>query len=79
MQGVRDAAPEAIAALPGFSLASARKLLDALARSNPVSGGEAVQPAIASDVQDVDLVVPDAAGRTLPTADPSRSPALPES
>ena len=79
VQGVRDAAPEAIAALPGFSLASARKLLDALARSNPVSGGEAVQPAIASDVQDVDLVVPDAASRDLPTADASRSPALPES
>ena len=79
VQGVRDATPEAIAALPGFSLASARKLLDALARSNPVSSAEAVQPAIASDVQDVDLVVPDADSRTLPTADAARSPALPES
>jgi excinuclease ABC subunit C len=30
LQGVRDAAPEAIAALPGFSLASARRLLASL-------------------------------------------------
>ena len=79
VQGVRDAAPEAIAALPGFSLASARKLLDALARSNPVSGAQAAHPSIASNVQDVDLVVPDAASRTLPSADVLRSTAIPES
>jgi len=78
VQGVRDATPEAIAGLAGFSVASARKVLDALARSNPISGAEPVQPAIASDVQDVDLVVPDAVSRQLPTADVSRSPALPE-
>src|SRR3712207_1356682 len=30
LQGVRDASPEAIAALPGFSLASARRLLASL-------------------------------------------------
>jgi excinuclease ABC subunit C len=30
VQGVRDATPESIAAVPGFTVASARKLLDAL-------------------------------------------------
>ena len=79
VQGVRDATPEAIAGLPGFSVASAQKVLDALARSNPISAAEPAQPAIASDLQDVDLVVPDAASRELPAADVSRTPALPES
>jgi excinuclease ABC subunit C len=35
IQGVRDATPEAIAELPGWTVASARKLLDALAESSP--------------------------------------------
>jgi excinuclease ABC subunit C len=35
VQGVRDASPEAIAALPGFSLASARRLLAALGVTPP--------------------------------------------
>lgn len=39
LQGVRDATPEAIAALPGFSLASAHKLLAALRPADPRSGG----------------------------------------
>jgi excinuclease ABC subunit C len=80
VQGVRDAAPEAIAALPGFSLASARKVQEALARSNPVNGAEPAHPAIASTVQDVDLVVPDAAARELPDAGNAHPlPILPES
>ena len=80
VQGVRDAAPEAIAGLPGFSLASARRVQQALVRSDPVSGTEPVQPAIASDVQDVDLVVPDAIAGELPATDRSRGlPARPES
>jgi excinuclease ABC subunit C len=35
IQGVRDATPERIAELPGFTIASARKLLDRLAPSEP--------------------------------------------
>jgi excinuclease ABC subunit C len=35
LEGVRAAAPEAIAAVPGFSLASATRLLDALRESSP--------------------------------------------
>jgi excinuclease ABC subunit C len=35
LQGIRDAAPEAIAALPGFSMSSARRLLDALHGAQP--------------------------------------------
>ena len=35
LQGIRDAAPEAIAALPGFSMTSARRLLDALNGAQP--------------------------------------------
>ncbi|MDQ3997743.1 MAG: excinuclease ABC subunit UvrC [Gemmatimonadota bacterium] len=38
LQGVRDAAPEAIATLPGFSLASARKILASL--GVPVDAGQ---------------------------------------
>jgi excinuclease ABC subunit C len=54
IQGVRDATPEQIAALPGFSVASARKLLDTLARPGgtppvataaPVAAGFAAQEA----------------------------------
>ena len=36
LEGVRTAAPEAIAALPGFSVATATRLLDALRASAPV-------------------------------------------
>ncbi|MBA3889810.1 MAG: excinuclease ABC subunit UvrC [Gemmatimonadaceae bacterium] len=42
LQGVRDAAPEAIAALPGFSLASASRLLAALHGIAPTAGARAV-------------------------------------
>jgi excinuclease ABC subunit C len=40
LQGVRDAAPEAIAALPGFSLAAARKLLASLGIMRPDTQAE---------------------------------------
>jgi len=35
LQGIREATPEAIAALPGFSMAAARRLLDALHGAQP--------------------------------------------
>ena len=47
LQGVRDATPEAIAAVPGFSLASARKLLASLGVpvEEPHAESDAVAPA----------------------------------
>jgi excinuclease ABC subunit C len=39
VQGVREASPEAIAAVPGFTESSARALLESLARTNPVAPG----------------------------------------
>lgn len=45
LQGVRSATPETIAELPGFSLASARRLLAALRASDPVaSSGSPAEP-----------------------------------
>jgi excinuclease ABC subunit C len=46
VQGVRDAGIDAIAALPGFSAASAQRILDALAQSNPTKGTEPAAPAV---------------------------------
>jgi excinuclease ABC subunit C len=37
LEGVRGASPEAIAAVPGFSVASANRLLDALREATPPS------------------------------------------
>jgi len=45
VQGVRDAGEDAIAQLPGFNRAAARKLLDALAASAPTAPAPAAQPA----------------------------------
>jgi excinuclease ABC subunit C len=44
LQGVRDAPPEAIAALPGFSLASARKLLASLGVPTDAAAPESAGP-----------------------------------
>src|SRR5687768_4597410 len=41
LEGVRTASPEAIAALPGFSLKSAQKILDALRASAPIPAASA--------------------------------------
>ena len=46
VQGVRDAGVEAIAALPGFSAASAQRILEALDKSNPTKPAEPPVPAI---------------------------------
>jgi excinuclease ABC subunit C len=70
VQGVRDASPEAIAGLPGFSLASARKVQEALSRSNPIVASEPAQPAIASHVKDIELVMPDARDEAPGGTDP---------
>jgi excinuclease ABC subunit C len=45
VQGVREAGEEAIATLPGFSRATARRLLEALARSSPTAPADAAAPA----------------------------------
>jgi excinuclease ABC subunit C len=46
IQGVRDASPEKIAELPGWTVGSARKLLEALAASDPTRRDEqAAEPA----------------------------------
>jgi excinuclease ABC subunit C len=47
IQGVRDSTPEKIAELPGWTVGSARKLLDALAASDPTRRDE--QPAEPTD------------------------------
>ncbi len=44
LQGVRDASPEAIAALPGFSLQSAMRILDALRESSPTAPAADMPP-----------------------------------
>jgi excinuclease ABC subunit C len=51
LHGVRDAAPEAIAALPGFSEKSARRVLDALRTSAPTAlpPEESVAPRISEE------------------------------
>ena len=46
VQGVRDAGVEGIAALPGFSSASAERILAALDKSNPTKAGDPPAPAI---------------------------------
>ena len=45
VQGVREATPEAIAELPGFSLATARRVLDALAARAPTAAAPAIATA----------------------------------
>jgi excinuclease ABC subunit C len=44
IQGVRQAAAEDIAKLPGFSVAAARRLLEQLARSSPTADASVVTP-----------------------------------
>ena len=47
VQGVRNAGAEAIAQLPGFSLASAQRILASLAESDPTKSASPAAPAIA--------------------------------
>src|SRR3712207_7049469 len=62
LQGVRDASPEAIAALPGFSLSAARKLLMSLGVAVPQSDAvPAPQPTPAGGVPGADEPRGDAA------------------
>ena len=49
LQGVKDAAPETIAALPGFSLKIAQKILAALGDDKPVGVASATTDSAASD------------------------------
>jgi excinuclease ABC subunit C len=55
LEGVRGASPEAIAAVPGFSIASANRLLDALRASSlnaaaPVAPGAPTAPEVPNDI-----------------------------
>jgi excinuclease ABC subunit C len=48
LDGVRAATPEAIAALPGFSVKAAQKILESLRSTSPVAGG-AGAPSVAPE------------------------------
>jgi excinuclease ABC subunit C len=48
IQGVRAATPEQIAGLPGWSVAAAAKMLDALSRSDPTAPSNEA-PAVSSN------------------------------
>jgi excinuclease ABC subunit C len=67
LQGVREAAPDAIAAVPGFSVKSAERILAALRASDPV--------APASNTADDSR---DAAGAAAPAVPPSTPDATPQ-
>jgi excinuclease ABC subunit C len=53
LQGVRDAAPEAIAALPGFGQKTAERVLETLRKNSPTApatvGAELTPPDTSSD------------------------------
>jgi excinuclease ABC subunit C len=61
LQGVREATPEAIAELPGFSVKSAEKILASLRDSSPTAAPKQAEPVGAAVVADI----------TNPTTDPS--------
>jgi excinuclease ABC subunit C len=44
LQGVRDAAPEAIAALPGFGMKTAERILEVLRQNSPTASTEPASP-----------------------------------
>jgi len=71
VQGVRDATVERIAALPGFSVASAQRLLESLARRGERAEAE---PAAAAVPPDVDAI---GAAHEAPNAD-HESPSSPD-
>jgi hypothetical protein len=63
VQSIRDATPEQIAAVPGFSLKSAQKVLDGLRRTDALAPGVPApdgEHAIASPHPAVDLLTHDA-------------------
>jgi excinuclease ABC subunit C len=49
LQGVREATPEAIAALPGFSVKSAEKILATLRDSSPTASAQEPTAAVAAE------------------------------
>ncbi len=53
VQGVREAGEDAIAALPGFTVDSARRLLDALARHSPTAPPQSPSPASQTRLPDM--------------------------
>jgi excinuclease ABC subunit C len=73
VQGVRNAGAEAIAQLPGFSLAAAQRILESLDRTNPMKRDAAASPAIAPAVPDAstEMSVPPEPPSQLPPDEPS--------
>ena len=76
VQGVRNAGPEAIAQLPGFSIASAQRLLESLDRTNPTKANDLPTPAIAapSDPTATSVGVPPEPGVPAPPDDAISGP-----
>jgi excinuclease ABC subunit C len=75
VQGVRNAGTDAIAQLPGFSLASAQRILDALDRSNPTKATAPAGPAIVrpDDEESLSVGAPPDPGLTPPGEDETSS------
>src|SRR4051812_30752075 len=65
LQGVRDATPEAIAVLPGFSVKSAEKILASLRDSSPTAAAKQEEPVAAA------IVAEDANPPSNPSSDPT--------
>jgi excinuclease ABC subunit C len=78
LQGVREARVEDIAALPGFSEASARKLLTSLSPERPIQDTEPLSPETSpsseAQIQDSESPV----SETSPSSDPILQPPAPE-
>ncbi len=70
VQGVRAAGPEAISQLPGFSFASAQRILASLDRSDPTKPAGAVAPAIATP--------PNASSANAGKSEPGSLPVIPD-
>jgi excinuclease ABC subunit C len=69
IQGVRDATPEQVAELPGWSVSAAAKMLDALKRSDPTATAQAVEPP--ATVQSNDALHPTDSDQPTEPAEPT--------
>lgn len=71
LQGVREAAPEAIAALPGFSLASARRIVQALRPEEDGGADASAEASAEASAATMPSEAPDAPPDRIPDATPS--------
>ena len=75
VHAVRTAGAEAIAQLPGFSLAAAQRILESLDRSDPTKTGSVVTPAVAGPpAAKFQTTVPPDPGSTQPIPDTGDAP-----